>query len=186
MDLVGLKDRVNHKPQQLSGGQQQRVGIARSLSNDPDFILADEPTGNLDSKTTHEVLNLFEELNSRGKDDRSGYSRERSCCPGQDHSDERWKNRKRGMLPASLRTFWKFESVRRRKVKGDSFGEKAKRVLRNLGKAALLSIVTHPMRSFLTAIGVFIGVASVIWLLAIGKGLRPKRKARSWLWGQIT
>ena len=67
VELVGLKDRANHKPQQLSGGQQQRVGIARSLSNDPDFILADEPTGNLDSKTTHEVLNLLDELNSRGK-----------------------------------------------------------------------------------------------------------------------
>ena len=54
---------------------------------------------------------------------------------------------------------------------GDWIREKAKRVLRNLGKAALLSIVTHPMRSFLTAIGVFIGVASVIWLLAIGEGI---------------
>ncbi|MDA0906018.1 MAG: ATP-binding cassette domain-containing protein [Verrucomicrobia bacterium] len=167
-ELVGLGDRLNHKPLQLSGGQQQRVGIARSLANDPAFILADEPTGNLDSKTTEEILDLLDDLNQQGKTivlvthEEEVAARARRIIrmnDGEITSDERSKE---PVVP-NLST--------RVKASPQNASSPWSNSLTNLTKSALQSMVTHPLRSILTGLGVFIGVVSVIWLLAIGEGI---------------
>ena len=174
-ELVGLGERLGHRPSELSGGQQQRAGIARSLVNDPRYILADEPTGNLDSVTTTEILAVLDKLNADGKTIILVTHEDEVA-----HHARRIVRLKDGVVQSDTRS----RPVEGRVAKGEvsavlpgSSSSRASASLRLLWRTVQLgvkSLLVHPLRSLLTVLGIFIGVASVIWLLAIGEGISAK------------
>ncbi len=173
--LVGLADRERNTPGQLSGGQQQRVAIARALINDPSILLADEPTGNLDTRTAHEIMDILVSLNhDRGltiiivthEADIADYAdRVVTMRDGRILSDKRNREARamekpvgEGAAPASAR------EIARHDLSGvGAFGLM-------VVSAALQAIFRNKMRSALTMLGVFIGVAALIAMVAVGQG----------------
>ena len=164
---IGLGDRLSHRPNQLSGGQQQRVAIARALANKPLVILADEPTGNLDSKSAAEIIRILKDLNAKGNtiimvthepDLASAATRVLTMADGLLVSDVKNQDALTVEIPK--------EYLRQ----GDHHRAFTLSGFFNYFAEAFTTLYTNKLRSFLSILGVLIGVAAVIAMLAIGTG----------------
>lgn len=165
LDAVGLAERIHHKSNELSGGQQQRIAIARSLINNPHIIFADEPTGNLDSKSEKEIMQILKDLNAQGitlivvtHEEEIGQQAHRliRLRDGVIQSDERLK-------PLSTAK----ETAQIREGRPPKFP--VKEMLEHLHQG-FKTLAANKIRSGLSMLGILIGVAAVVGMLALGRG----------------
>ncbi len=169
---VNLEHRCHHRPLELSGGEQQRVAIARALANQPSVIFADEPTGNLDSKSGKEIMAILSDLNKKGitivivthDDSVAAYARRIiRLKDGEVVSDEQLTDKNNILTEPSFTD----------QTKVSQFKRKRKFTLAEIKESiamAMASIFANKLRSFLTMLGIIVGVSAVITMIAIGQG----------------
>ncbi len=177
LESLGLTQRAKHLPSELSGGEQQRVAIARALVNDPLIIFADEPTGNLDTKSEEEIINILDELNRQGKtiimithekDLAQRAGRIITMRDGKIISDE-IKDKEKAFSKTNVSLKEITSGVNSRFVKID-FTE--------LIRQSFRAIFSNKVRSFLSMLGILFGVAAVIAMLALGQGAKIAMEER--------
>ena len=171
---VGLGDRMFHRPNEMSGGQQQRVAIARSLVNDPPIIFADEPTGNLDSKSKEEIILILKKLNQQGKtivivthesEIAAHAKRIIQMRDGQVISDKTVSVEENVVVSLPQDLIKSILSKSSTTVKGGI-------EFLDYMRQAVSAMFSHKMRAFLSILGILIGVAAVIAMLAVGQGAK--------------